>query len=84
MSWGHEVCLVTWHMCSSSGDRGGTWAGNKVPDGENRCFHAVCPVSERQRDETVGPWKVRNGRLWCLHAGSVIVWLFENGRLLFT
>lgn len=87
MSWGHEVCLVTWHMCPGSGDRGGTWAGNEVPDGENRSFPAVRPVSGRQRDETAGPWReggVRNGRLWHLRAGSVIIWLFENGRLLFT
>lgn len=52
MSWGHEVWLVTWHMCPGSGDRGGTWAGNDVPDGENRGFRAVCPVLGRQQDET--------------------------------
>lgn len=55
MSWGHEVCLVTWHMHPSSGDRGGTWTGNKVPDGENRWFHTVCPAEARQWDETMGP-----------------------------
>lgn len=50
-------------MCPSSGDRGGTWAGNEVPDGENRYFHAVCSVSERQQDEAAWPWRevgVRN------------------------
>lgn len=52
MSWGHEVCLVTWHMCPGSGDRGGTWAGSEVPDGENQWFCAVRPASGRQRHET--------------------------------
>lgn len=48
---------MTWHMCPGPGDRGGTWAGNEVPDGENGWFHAVCPVLGRQWDETAGLWR---------------------------
>lgn len=33
MSRGHEFCLVTWHMCPGSGDRGGPGLGTKSPVG---------------------------------------------------
>lgn len=79
MSWGHEVCLVTWHMCPGSRDRGHTWAGNEVPDGENCWFHAVCLVLGRQRHDIVElyreedqKWKsvVSLSRLSCLKMGD--------------
>lgn len=59
MSWGREVCLVTWHMCPDSGDKGGTCTWNDIPDGENWWFHAVYPVSGRWWDETAGPRRER-------------------------
>ena len=86
MSWGHEVCLVTWHMCPGSGDRGGTGLGTKSQMGRIGGFmlRALRREGSGMRLQRRGGRRVRNGRLWRLRAGSAIIWLFEDGRLLFT
>ena len=86
MSWGHEVCLVTWHMCPGSGDGEVPGLGAKSLMGRTGGFalRALRREGSGMRPWGCGGRGVRNGRLWRLRAGSAIVRLFQNGRSLFT